>query len=139
MAYLCNLVYISLIMSKTDNLHILGFMNISFFTDFSWSLILYSLFKDFIYLFLERGEGRNIEWERNINVWLPLTRPSVGTRPTTQACALTGNQTGEPLVHTCAQSTELHQPGMILYPFVSFLNLTICYLYNRCNNSLLIT
>ena len=30
--------------------------------------------KDFIYLFLERGEGKEKERERNINVWLPLTR-----------------------------------------------------------------
>ena len=47
--------------------------------------------KDFIYLFLERGEGREKERERNINVWLPLTRPLVGTWPATQACALTEN------------------------------------------------
>ena len=28
--------------------------------------------KDFIYLFLEREEGREKERERNINMWLPL-------------------------------------------------------------------
>ena len=49
-------------------------------------------FKDFIYLILERGEGREKERERNIHVWLPLTCPQLGTWPTTQACALTGNQ-----------------------------------------------
>ena len=49
------------------------------------------LFEDFIYLILERGEGREKERKRNINVWLPLTRPLLGTWPTTQACALTGN------------------------------------------------
>ena len=43
----------------------------------------------FIY-FLERGEGREKERERNSNVWLPLTRPILGTWPATQ-CALTGN------------------------------------------------
>ena len=32
-------------------------------------------FKDFIYLFLERGEGKGREWERNINAWLPLAYP----------------------------------------------------------------
>ena len=54
-------------------------------------------FKDFIYLFLERGtEG---ERERNINVWLPFTCPLLGTWPATQARALTGNRTGNPLVH----------------------------------------
>ena len=55
-------------------------------------------FKDFIYLFLEREEGR----ERNINVWLPLTWLLVGTWPTTQACVLTGNQTSNPVVHRLA-------------------------------------
>ena len=32
--------------------------------------------------------------ERYIN-WLPLVRPQLGTWPTTQACALTGNRTGD--------------------------------------------
>ena len=57
-------------------------------------------FKDFIYLFLERGEGWETERKRNINVWLPLMCPLLGTWPTTQACALTGNRTGDPLVHS---------------------------------------
>ena len=47
--------------------------------------------KDFIYLFLGRGEGKEKERERNINVWLPLMHPLLGTWPTNQACALTGN------------------------------------------------
>ena len=33
--------------------------------------------KDFIYLFLERGEGKEKERKRNINVWLPLKCPLV--------------------------------------------------------------
>ena len=49
------------------------------------------LFKDFMYLFLEKGRER--ERERNINVWLPLPHPLLGTWPTTQACVLTGNWT----------------------------------------------
>ena len=56
------------------------------------------IFKDFIYLFLEREAGREKDKERNINVWLPLARPALGTWPTTQACALTGNRTSDPLV-----------------------------------------
>ena len=52
--------------------------------------------KDFIYLFLDGGEGR--EKERNINVWLPLMYPLLVTWPTAQACALTGNKTVNPLV-----------------------------------------
>ena len=55
-------------------------------------------FKDFIYLFLERGEGKEKEREKNINVWLPLTCLILGTWPATQACVLTGNRTGDPLV-----------------------------------------
>ena len=67
--------------------------------------------KDFIYLFSERGEGK--ERERNINVWLSLMCPLLHTQPATQACALTRNWTGDPLVHAaCAQSTERHQPGL---------------------------
>ena len=60
------------------------------------------LFKDFISLFLERGEGRGNERERRIDVrekhWpvASCTCPSQGLNagPWTQACALTGNRTG---------------------------------------------
>ena len=54
-------------------------------------------FKDFISLFLEKVEGKEKEREKNINVSLPLARPRLGTWPTTQAYALTGNRTGYPL------------------------------------------
>ena len=54
--------------------------------------------EDFIYLFLESREGKVEERERNINVWLPLTRPLLGTWPATQACALTGDPTSNPLL-----------------------------------------
>ena len=56
-----------------------------------WYIFKYFLKILFIY-FLE-GEGREKKGERNINVWLPLTCPSLGTPPATQACALTGNRT----------------------------------------------
>ena len=79
------------------------------------------VFKDFIYLFLERGEGREKERDRNINVWLPLKRSLLGTWPTTQACALTGNLIGNTFgSQPGTQSTEPHQPGLnllILMPF----------------------
>ena len=52
-----------------------------------------------IFFSFERGEGREKEKERNINVWLPLTHPLLGTWPTTQPCALTGDQASDPLVH----------------------------------------
>ena len=69
---------------------------------------LYSIFLDCIYLFLERGDRRKKEGERNINVWLPLTHPLLGTWPAIQACTLTGNQTGDPLVRRPALSPLSH-------------------------------
>ena len=54
--------------------------------------------KDFIYLFLHSWEGREKKRERNINVWLPLTCPILGTSPATQACTLIRNQTRNPLI-----------------------------------------
>ena len=51
-----------------------------------------------ILFFTERG--REEERQRNIHVWLPLARPLLGTWPTTQARAPTGNRTGDPLVHS---------------------------------------
>ena len=62
-------------------------------------VVILLFFKDFIYLFLERREGREKKKERNINVWLPLKHPTLGTWPTIQECALTGNRTGDLLVH----------------------------------------
>ena len=58
-----------------------------------------NFFKDFIYLFLERGERREKERERTVNVWLLLAHPQLGTKPATQACALPGKSTCNPLVH----------------------------------------
>ena len=70
---------------------------------------LFFFLKDFIYLFLERGERRKNERHRNINVWLPLACPQLGTWPATQACALTRNQT------SARWYTEPHQPGCHLH------------------------
>ena len=43
----------------------------------------------YLFIFREGKGGR--KREKNINVWLPLERPLLGTWPTIQACALTGN------------------------------------------------
>ena len=53
----------------------------------------------FIYLFIFGKRGKEGERERNINVWLPLACPRLGTWPVTQACALTGSRTGDLLLH----------------------------------------
>ena len=69
------------------------------------------IFKDFIYLFLERGERKEKEKERKTNVWLPLMRPLLEIWPATQACALTEWSQLPFGLQACAQSTELYQPG----------------------------
>ena len=50
-----------------------------------------------LFLFF-RGEERKKAMERYINVWLSLMCPLLGTWPATQAHALTGNQTSNPLI-----------------------------------------
>ena len=81
----CVLICISLMISDIEHLFIghlyvlFGEMSIqvlcSFFNWVVWFFLVLSLFsfnlflkKDFIYLLLERGEGREKERERNINV-----------------------------------------------------------------------
>ena len=61
-----------------------------------------------MYVCIFRHRGREGERERNINVWLPLECPLLGTWPTTQACALTGNQTSDPLVHRVVLNAQSH-------------------------------
>ena len=69
---------------------------------------MYIFLKTLFILFLDRGDGREKQRERNIHVWLPLTCPLLGTWPETQACALTGNRTGDPLVHRLALNPLRH-------------------------------
>ena len=50
----------------------------------------------YLFIFRERGREREREGEK-LNVWLPLAHPLWGTWPETQAYALTGNRTSDPL------------------------------------------
>ena len=68
----------------------------------NFCFFIFYLFEDFIYLFLDREEGRKKERERNINVWLPLAHPHRG--PGLQPRHGT-------------QSTEPHQPGQFIGKF----------------------
>ena len=77
-------------------------------SDFISESGIFFFLKIFIYLFLERGEGREKERERIINVWLPLARPLLGAWPATQACALTVNRTSHPLVRRPALNPLSH-------------------------------
>ena len=80
------------------------------------------LLKKILFIYFQR-EGREGERERNINVWLPLMcplppppPPPLGTWPTTQACALTGNRTGNPLVWRPVLNPLSHtSQGYLLY------------------------
>ena len=59
----------------------------------------FSSFKDFIYLFLEKGREGEREGEKHQCVVACHMAP-LGTWPVTQACALTGNRTSDLLVHS---------------------------------------
>ena len=60
-------------------------------------------------LFIFRdGGGKEKEREENINVCLPLEQPPPGTRPATQARALTQNRPSDPLLHRLALNPLSH-------------------------------
>ena len=63
-------------------------------------IFFFTFFKDFIYLFLERGEGREKERERNINVWLPFACPNWGAGQQPRHVPQLKIKTGDPLVHS---------------------------------------
>ena len=67
---------------------------------------------DLSYLFLERGEGREKERGRNINVREMVSclshTPPLGTWPATQACALAGSGTGNLSFHRPALNPLSH-------------------------------
>ena len=62
--------------------------------------------------------GREREREENINVWMPLIYPLLGTWPATQACAATGNQTSDSLVRRPALNPLNHTSQGYFLPFV---------------------
>ena len=66
----------------------------------TWSWFMVTFLRFYFSLFLERGEWR----ERNICVCLPL----MGTWSATQACVLTGNQTGDTLLRILALNPLSH-------------------------------
>ena len=73
----------------------LSYTDVSFFLSLSAPPFLFLFFFLRFYLFIYLLEGKEKERKRNINVWLPFTCPQLGTWPATQACAPTGNRTGD--------------------------------------------
>ena len=84
--------------------------------------------KIFYTFILVRGRERERERERNMSVWLPLVCSLLGTWPTTQACALTGNRTGNPMVRRLPLSPLSHSS-----PGPSMLLVWDCYAIRSCN------
>ena len=72
------------------------------------------------YLFLETGEGREKDKERNISVWLPLACPLLQTWPATQACALTGNRTHDSLIRRPTLNPLSYTSQGSLYSYILF-------------------
>ena len=66
------------------------------------------IFKYLIYLFLERGEGVRKRGRETLMCGCFLSTPLLKTWPATQACAVTGNQTSNPLVHSPALNPLSH-------------------------------
>ena len=77
-------------------------------------------------IFRQRGREGEIEGEKY--QWLPLACPLVGTWSATQACALTGNGTSDPLVHRPALSSLSHTSHSCLLNF-KYLK---CYVFTGC-------
>ena len=69
-------------------------------------LICSCFFFFFLRFYFKKEEKRGRKRKRNINMWLPLMCSPLETRA--QACALTGNQTGDPLVHRLALNPLSH-------------------------------
>ena len=76
-----------------------------------------SLKKRFYLFIFREGGRREKERERNISVWVPLVHPLLGTWPSTQACALTGNQTGDPSVHRPTLNPQSYSSQGYKLPF----------------------
>ena len=93
----------------------------------TFCVFILSLKKYFIYLFLEKG--REKDRERNVNVWLPLMCPQLGTWPATQACALTEKYNQQPFgLQAGALSIEPQQPGL-------YFIILILGIFPLCNSS----
>ena len=81
-----------------------------------WPVILF--FFKILFVCILRQRRREKGRERNINVWLPLVRPVLGTWPATQANTQTGNRNGDPLVRK--HSIHSATPDKAAYSLIFF-------------------
>ena len=81
-------------------------------------VVIIIIFKDFIYLFIDRGERRKKGRERNINVWLPLAQPLPEDLAHNPDWCPDWESNWQPFGSQAnTQSTESHQPGHFSYYF----------------------
>ena len=82
-------------------------------------LFLFSYFLKIFYLFIFRQRGRKGERGGETSMFgCLLHAPHQGTWPTTQACALTGNQTNDPLVCRPALNPLSHTSRDLFFLFL---------------------
>ena len=79
----------------------------------SASLLPFFFFKDFIYLFLERGKEGKREREKYQHVVASHVAPHWGPGPQPRHVPWLGIEPATPGFIAQAQSTELHQPGLL--------------------------
>ena len=92
------------------------------------------------FLLVFRQSGRQGEREGNISVWLPLARPLLATLSATQACALTGNWAGDPLVFRQVLNPLSHtSQGYIFFLFFLWAFIKLKYKFIDTDNSMVIT
>ena len=104
-----------------SHFHRIFFVYTTYFSFSSMLMIFFLSFRFYLFIFRERREG---ERERNINMWLSLACPLLGTWPKTQACAVTGNWTSDPLVYVLNPLSHTSQGSNVL--FFVFLNSIFC-------------
>ena len=89
-------------------------------------VILQSFIKYFVYLFLDRGERREKERERNISVWLPLLCPALGNLACNPGMCPDWEWNQQPFGSQAGtQSTEPQPARAELLIFVSFVSFRI--------------
>ena len=92
-----------------------------------WDFTAYIFFKDFLFiLFLDSGEEK--EGEKHQCVVASCALPTGGTWPATQACALTGNQTSNPLVRRLVLNPLSHtSQGLPIFSSRIFMVFTLTF------------
>ena len=72
-----------------------GWINKMWFIHTVKYFLMYFKKRYYLFIFREGKGGRKRGRETSMCGWLPLACPALGTWPTTQACALTGNRTSD--------------------------------------------